>query len=40
MYLINSLAIDNSYKLYQHYLNENTSAKGIIVLTLISLSLS
>ena len=36
MYLLNSLAVDNSYILYQHYLNENIPAKGIIVLTLIS----
>lgn len=36
MYLLNSLAVDNSYKLYQKYLNENNPAKGIIVLTLIS----
>jgi hypothetical protein len=40
MYLLNSLAVDNSYILYQHYLNENIPAKGIIVLTLISLSLT
>ena len=40
MYLVNGQAVDNSYRLYQHYLYENIPAKGIIVLTLISLSLT
>jgi len=40
MYLVNGLAVDNSYRLYQHYIYENIPAKGIIVLTLFSLSLT
>lgn len=40
MYLVNSLDVNSSYRLYQYYLNKNIPAKEITVLTLISVSFS